>query len=95
VNSCGELLPFAAERYVKELIIIPAATTADRTAKLICNWGPANREDINLPAIIPAKAPAQNGIAITQFKAPAVEMNRTPVNDTNAMTVNDVARQTE
>ena len=86
-----ELLPFAPELYAKDLIIIPAATTADRTAKLICNWGPASREDIIFPTIIPEKAPAQNGIATTQFKAPAVAVNRTPVNDTNAMTVNDVA----
>jgi hypothetical protein len=73
------------------LIIIPAATIADRTAKLICNWSPASREEINLPTIIPAKAPAQNGIATTQFKVPAVALNRTPVSDTNAMTANDVA----
>ncbi|CAH1386921.1 hypothetical protein NTGM5_40022 [Candidatus Nitrotoga sp. M5] len=82
---------FATERYTKDLIIIPTATIADRMAKLICNWGPASQEDMNFPTIIPARAPEQNGIATTQFKLPVIELNRTPANDTNAMTVNEVA----
>ena len=57
-----------AAAHRNDLPIMPIATNAEIAANPFCSCGPASRDAMSRPPIIPASAPPQNGTAIAQLR---------------------------